>query len=219
MRKNSAIVSLLFCALAGLPVVAQDWPMWGGTAQRNMTSAMKGLPESWDAKNGTNIKWKAAIGSTSNGNPVVADGKIFLGTNNGNPRNPAITGDKGVLMCFRESDGKFLWQAVTDKLEAGGDADWPDEGVCSSPAVDGKRLYYVSNRGELVCLDTEGFTDGKNDGPFQDEVYKGPTDADIIWKLDMRKELGVSQLFMANSSPVVWEDLVFVGTSNGRDCE
>jgi outer membrane protein assembly factor BamB len=33
----------------------------------------------------------------------------------------------------------------------------------------------------------------------------------------MRKDLGVSQLFMANSSPAVWEDLVFVGTSNGRD--
>lgn len=189
--------------------------MWGGTAQRNMTSAMKDLPDSWDARNGTNIKWKAPIGSTSNGNPVVADGKIFLGTNNGNPRNAEIKGDKGVLMCFRESDGKFLWQAVTDKLDR--DSDWPEQGVCSSAAVEGKRLYYVSNRGELICLDTEGFTDGKNDGPFQDEVHKGPTDADIIWKLDMRKELGVSQLFMANSSPVIWEDLVFVGTSNGRD--
>ena len=83
--------------------------------------------------------------------------------------------------------------------------------------MEGKRLYYVSNRAELVCLDTDGFADGKNDGPFQGEVHKGPTDADIIWKLDMRKELGVSQLFMASSSPVIWEDLVFVGTSNGRD--
>ncbi len=33
----------------------------------------------------------------------------------------------------------------------------------------------------------------------------------------MPKDLGVSQLFMASSSPVIWEDLVFVGTSNGRD--
>ena len=33
----------------------------------------------------------------------------------------------------------------------------------------------------------------------------------------MRAELGVRQLFMASSAPVVWEDLVFVGTSNGRD--
>jgi outer membrane protein assembly factor BamB len=212
-----AIVSLVLCGTAGLTVIAQDWPMWGGTAERNMASAMKALPESWDAKAGTNIKWKAQIGTTSNGNPVVADGKIFLGTNNSNPRDPQTTGDKGVLMCFRESDGRFLWQAATDKLEAGGDADWPEEGVCSSPAVEGKRLYYVTNRGELVCLDTKGFMDGENDGPFQDEAYKGPTDADIVWKLDMRKELGVAQLFMSNSSPVVWEDLVFVGTSNGRD--
>jgi outer membrane protein assembly factor BamB len=59
--------------------------------------------------------------------------------------------------------------------------------------------------------------DGENDGPFRDEVHKGPADADIVWKLDMRRELGVSQLFMASSSPVVWGELVFVGTSNGRD--
>ena len=217
MRMKRTVVSLALCGMAWLPVAAQDWPMWGGTAERNMTSALTGLPELWDPRSGTNIKWKAQLGSTSNGNPVVADGKIFLGTNNGHPRNPELTGDKGVLMCFRESDGRFLWQAVTDKLEAGADSDWTEEGVCSSPAVDGKRLYYVSNRGELTSLDTEGFMDGENDGPFRDEVHKGAVDADIVWKLDMRKELGVSQLFMANSSPVIWEDLVFVGTSNGRD--
>jgi outer membrane protein assembly factor BamB len=215
MLTKRHIVLLVLSGMSSVAMASQDWPMWGGTAQRNMTSAMKDLPDSWDAKSGTNIKWKAQIGSSANGNPVVADGKVFLGTNNANPRNPEVTGDKGVLMCFRESDGTFLWQAVTDKLD--GETDWPEEGVCSSPAVEGKRLYYVSNRGELVCLDTEGLTDGKNDGPFQDEVHKGPTDADIIWKLDMRQELGVSQLFMAASSPVIWEDLVFVVTSNGRD--
>src|SRR5512143_1094221 len=208
---------LALAGVAPFPLISQDWPMLGGSAQRNMASAMMDLPVSWDVKSGKNIKWKAQIGSTSYGNPVVADGKIFLGTNNGNPRNPDIRGDKGVLMCFRESDGAFLWQAVTDKLASGPPNDFPEQGVCTSPAVEGKRLYYVSNRGELSCLDTEGFMDGKNDGPFQDEVYKGPGDADIIWKLDMMKDLGVIQLFMASSSPVIWEDLVFLGTSNGRD--
>jgi outer membrane protein assembly factor BamB len=215
--RKSRILFLMFSSIAASPLVSQDWPMWGGTVQRNMISAMKNLSEFWDVKSGKNIKWKAKIGSTAYGNPVVADGKIFLGTNNANPRNPETKGDKGILMCFRESDGSFLWQAVTDKLESGAENDYPEEGVCSSPAVEGKRLYYVSNRGELICLDTEGFMDGKNDGAFQDEVHKGPTDADIIWKLDMRKELGVSQLFMANSSPVIWENLVFIETSNGRD--
>ncbi len=217
MRLKNNILILVLTGNAAMPLASQDWPMWGGTAQRNMTSAMRGLPEFWDVKDGKNIRWKVEIGSTSYGNPVVADGKIFLGTNNENPRNPEIKGDKGVLMCFRESDGKFLWQAVTDKLESGWENDWPEQGVCSSPAVEGKRLYYVSNRGELICLDTEGFMDGKNDGPFQDEVRKGPSDADIIWQLDMMKELGVFPLYMANSSPVIWEDLIFLGTSNGRD--
>ncbi len=191
--------------------------MWGGAPQRNMASSMRNLPSSWDIKTKQNIKWKADLGTTSYGNPVVADGKVFVGTNNGNPRNPEISGDKGILMCFRESDGKFLWQAVSDKLESGQVNDWPEQGVCSSPAVEGKRLYYVTNRGELVCLDTEGFLDGKNDGPYQDEIHKGSADADVVWKLDMMRELGVFQHNMANSSPLVWRDLVFLETSNGRD--
>jgi outer membrane protein assembly factor BamB len=148
---------------------------------------------------------------------VISGGKVFVGTNNEKPRNPEIQGDKGVLMCFRESDGKLLWQAVTDKLESGGANDWPFVGVCSSPLVEGKRLYYVNNRAELVCLDTEGFMDGNNDGPFQEAAYKGPTDGDIIWKLDMMKQLGIYQHNMANSSPTVWGDLLFLETSNGRD--
>jgi len=191
--------------------------MWGGTAQRNMVSAVKNLPSSWDIKTKKNIKWKADLGLTSYGNPVVADGHVFVGTNNANPKNPEIQGDKGILLCFRESDGKFLWQSVSEKLESGKGNDWPEQGVCSSPAVEGKRLYYVTNRGELVCLDTEGFADGKNDGPYQDEAHKGPTDADIVWRLDMMKELGVLQHNMANSSPIVWEDLIFLETSNGHD--
>ena len=211
--------SLLLALAAAAPLASQDWPMWGGTPARNMSSPMTGLPATWDIKTNDEHQWKAELGSTSYGNPVVADGKVFVGTNNDSPRNPQVTGDKGVLMCFRETDGAFLWQAVSDKLEAGKSIDWPEQGVCSSPAVDGKRLYYVTNRGELVCLDTEGFADGENDGPFQDETVKGPTDADVVWKLDMIKELGVFPHNMSNSSPLVWEDLVFVETSNGRDDE
>ncbi len=43
-------------------------------------------------------------------------------------------------MCFNEADGKFLWQSVSDKLPAGRVNDWPDEGICSSPVVEGDRL-------------------------------------------------------------------------------
>src|SRR6185503_11509113 len=59
-----------------------DWPMWGGTPDRNMVSSMKGLPTTWDVAAKKNVKWVAALGSQAYGNPVVARGLVFAGTNN-----------------------------------------------------------------------------------------------------------------------------------------
>src|SRR5262245_4372684 len=50
-----------------------DWPMWGGTPDRNMVSSMTGLPTSWDVGKKQNVKWIASLGSQTYGNPVVAD--------------------------------------------------------------------------------------------------------------------------------------------------
>ena len=100
----------------------------------------------------------ARLGTDLVRRPVVAGGQVFVGTNNDNPRNPSIKGDKGILMCFRETDGKFLWQAVHDKLPGGMENDWPQQGVASTPVVDGNRLYYVSNRCEVICANTAGST-------------------------------------------------------------
>lgn len=208
------------------------WRMFGGTPFRNMVNTVeKSLPAEWhigDPKRKIppkNIKWVAKLGSQSYGNPVVYGGKIFLGTNNGGLRNPRdavkkgdelIPVDKGILICFRESDGQFLWQAVHDKLPSGRVNDWPEQGICSSPYVEDNRVYYVSNRCELVCADTEGFHDGKNDG-VQDEKYKDKSDADIIWRLDMMEELGVFPHNLAVCSPLVVGDIVYVVTGNGHD--
>ncbi len=192
-------------------------PLFAGNLQRNMVNTFeKNVPTKWDVESGENIKWKATLGSRAYGGPVVAGGKVFVGTNNEGPRNPAIKGDKGIVMCFAEADGKFLWQAVHDKLPSGMVNDWPREGICSTPMVEGNRIYYVSNRCELVCADTEGFLDGKNDGE-QDEKYKGPTDADFVWRLDMMKDLDVFPHNLATSSPLIVGDLIFLVTSNGVD--
>jgi outer membrane protein assembly factor BamB len=194
-----------------------EWPMWGGTPDRNMVSAMKNLPTEWDVKTKKNIKWMAELGSQSYGNPVVADGKVFVGTNNELVRDPKQPGDRGVLMAFRESDGQFLWQHTHVKLEAGRANDWPYQGVASSPLVEGKRLYYVSNRGVVFCLDTEGFRDNENNGPFKDEKLTGPNDPDIIWSFDMLEEVGSYPHNMSNSSPVIYGDMIYLSTSNGQD--
>ena len=220
----AVIASGLMLAPNGLVSVASasdpsggDWPMWGGTPDRNMISTMKGLPTTWDVKSKKNVKWVADLGSQTYGNVVVAGGMVFVGTNNEGLRDPKVIGDKGVVMAFRESDGEFMWQMVHDKLAAGRVNDWPYQGVASSPLVEGDRIYYVSNRAELVCLDTQGFRDKENDGPVTDEKDKGDFNADIVWKFDMIEEVGALPHNLANSSPVSHGDLIFVSTSNGQD--
>jgi outer membrane protein assembly factor BamB len=194
-----------------------DWPMWGGSPDRNMASAAKGLPATWDPKSRANVKWDAALGTQTYGNPVVAGGTVFVGTNNGAPRDARQAGDRGVLMAFRASDGAFLWQMTHEKLAGGRVNDWPDQGVCSSPLVEGDRVYYVSNRGEVMALDAQGFRDGENDGPVADETLTGPENADVVWRFDMIAQVGSFPHNMSNASPVAFGGLVFVGTSNGHD--
>jgi outer membrane protein assembly factor BamB len=211
-----AAIAVPFSIRAGEPGTG-SWPMWGGTPDRNMVSSMKGLPGEWDIKSGKNVKWVAKLGSQSYGNPVVADGIVFVGTNNELLRDPTQGGDRGVLMAFRESDGEFLWQQTHAKLESGRANDWPFQGVASSPLVVGDRLYYVSNRGVVFCLDTQGFRDGENDGAVKDEKLTRPVDADVVWSFDMMEQVGSYPHNLSNSSPVLWNDRLFVSTSNGQD--
>ena len=222
MKRAFAAAALLSVAVTTTHLVAADpptgdWPMWGGTADRNMVSSMKGLPAEWDVKTKKNVKWVADLGSQSYGNPVVAGGMVFVGTNNELVRDKNQGGDRGVLMAFRESDGTFLWQQTHIKLESGRANDWPFQGVASSPLVENRRLYYTSNRGVVFCLDIDGFHDNENDGPFKDEKLTGPLDADVIWSFDMMEEVGSYPHNMSNSSPVVYGNLIFVSTSNGQD--
>ena len=220
MRVHALLLSTLALAAPGTPAGgsgAADWPMWGGTPERNMVSDAKGLPTDWDLKAKKNVKWVATLGSVAYGNPVVAGGMVFVGTNNDGLRDPNQPGDRGVLMAFRASDGEFLWQMTHEKLASGRANDWPHQGVASSPLVEGDRLYYVSNRAELVCLDIQGFRDGENDGPFKDEKPASEKDGDVVWKLDMIAEVGTFPHNLANSSPVSFGDLVYVSTSNGHD--
>jgi outer membrane protein assembly factor BamB len=224
MNRRFVFIALLFtlCAAGAASFQASEpgtgnWPMWGGTPDRNMVSNMKGLPTDWDIKTKKNIKWVAKLGSQSYGNPVVAGGMVFVGTNNELLRDPKQAGDRGVLMAFRESDGEFMWQQTHAKLEAGRANDWPFQGVASSPLVEGDRLYYVTNRGVVMCLDIQGFRDNENDGKVQNEALKGQFDADIVWAYDMMEEVGSYPHNLSNSSPVISGDLIFVSTSNGQD--
>src|SRR5688572_5551709 len=166
---------------------AADWPEWGGRALRNMYSPEKGLPDNFgkiefkrgteevDPKAAKNLKFASKIGSQSYGNVTVANGKIYVGTNNENPRDERHQGDRSILMCFNEKTGEFLWQLVIPKLASGKVNDWENLGLLSAATVEGDRVYLVSSRCEIMCLDVNGFANG-NDGEYKSEAqyYAGP---------------------------------------------
>lgn len=182
-----------------------DWTMYGGTTARNMVNTTeKDLPVTWDVDEKKGVKWVADLGSKAYGGPIIANGQVFIGTNNENPRDKkwnfidkktGLLVDLGVVMSFEEASGKFLWQAVFEKLPGGQVVDWPREGVCSSPVIEGDKMYYVSNRCEVVCANIK-------DGSFE-------------WRTDMVKDLGVFPHNISNCSPLLVGDNLFVITSNG----
>jgi len=147
---------------------AADQPQWGQAWSRNMLSEEKGLPGSFDPKTVKDIKWTALLGTETHSTPIVAGGRIYIGINNGAPRDPKHEGDCRVLMCFDEKTGNLLWQFVVPKREEDPYFDWPKTGMFSPVTVEGDRVYLTDNRGEVVCLDARGMANG-NDGPFRDE--------------------------------------------------
>lgn len=113
-------MSLFRIALALLPMVsfAADQPQWGQAWTRNLVSDEKHLPDCFDPNTRQNVKWVMDLGTQGHSTPVVAGGRIFIGTNNANPRDPKHVGDRGVFMCLDEKDGHLLWAACG--AEAGG---------------------------------------------------------------------------------------------------
>jgi len=241
------------------PLRGADWPQWGGRDERNFVSQEKGIPADFalavkgnkekgiQAAPAKNLKWVAKLGSKTYGNPTVSGGRVFIGTNDASLRDPRLKKTRGgLVMCLDEASGKLLWQLPIPAMKTNErkfNFDDLNLGVCSSPAVDGDRVYLVGNRCDVLCLDLSGQANG-NDGPFKDEgqymvgpgtlptkpgrfkewpkppkaVKVEPRDADIIWRFDMlAMPLDVWPQDAADCSILVRGDYLYVCTSNGVD--
>ena len=173
-------------------------------------------PVDWDTTTGRNIVWSVELGNETFGRPVVVDDTVYVGTDNERHMNPAYQEEAGVLVAFRAKDGKFLWQDVAPRVGRGL-REFLLPSTTSTPYVEGNRLYYVTAECQLRCLDTEGFRDGENNGPYRDEVFQDNAAADIVWELDMCGRLGVFPHEATNSEVLPVGDLLMVSTSNGQN--
>lgn len=238
---NFAVFFVFF--LLGLFVRAEDCSQWGEKFSRNPVSPETNLPVSFepgkrhsqtelvDPVTTQNVRWTAPVGEVIYGTPVAAEGCVFAGSNTTTLPFPQLQGDKGVFTCLDEKTGKHRWELVVPKLVEIQYADWHRVGMCSTPVIENGKIYLVTNRGDILCLDINGLADG-NQGTFQDEnKYAVPAGepplkvddvfkqkfADILWRCSMVDTIGVMPHNASNCSVLMDGDVLYVCTGNGVD--
>jgi len=253
----------LVCALVlfALPSLrAKDWPQWGGRDARNFIADDRRLPERFRPEHtivtngvqsvepGKNLKWTAPLGTQSYVTPAIAKGRVYIGGNDAKVDASRFRRTKGsVFDCLDEATGHRLWRLVIPRLKTKNklfNFDDLDLGLCSSPTVDGDRVYIMGSRGDVLCLDVHGQADG-NAGPFTDEgrymvdtrtfpdkpgrfepalapaapapIALTPEDADIVWRYDLLETLDVWPQDAVDCSMLVYGDCLYVCVCNGVD--
>ena len=198
------------------PVASPVVPVPSVVPQPETTVQAGNPPVDWDISTGRNIVWSVELGNDTFGRPVVTGDTVYVGTDNARHMNPDFQEESGVLMAFRATDGGFLWQDVAPRVERGL-REFVLPSTTSAPYVEGNRLFYVTAECQLRALDTQGFRDGENAGPYREEIFQDNGAADIVWELDMCSRLGVFLHEASNSEILPLGDLLLVSTSNGQN--
>ena len=179
---------------------ADDWQQWLGP-HRDGTWAADNISETFPA-NGPKLLWKQTVGGGYSG-PAVASGCVImmdrLATSTSGdqefvhkgeiPRNrnfvrQRLPGKERVL-CFRESDGKILWQHQYDCPYS--TVTTYAIGPRATPTIDKDRVYTVGSEGDLRCLRI--------------------TDGSMIWSKDFKTDYNVpTPNWGFASPPLVDED-------------
>ena len=232
--QRKSIITVLIIALYACKGAADgrgDNPFirWGGSTNSNMAATAGTLPA--DPAAGVPL-WEIKVGTHQYSIPTIDRGCIYIGANdNAVERKGFEPTGGGVLMCINQATGKLIWQLPSPRYFPGVNPPYHFDqwrcGICSGPLVDGDRVFIITGRGEVLCLDRQGQANG-NDGPFMDELdymgitnaadkILGPTDGDIIWKYNFIAGLDVVPHDVCGSTLLLVGDLIYACTSNGID--
>jgi len=149
------ILILIFISLFSFatPVIAQEGTRWRGQDANGVYNEA-GLLESWPA-DGPEILWHFDGLGQGFSSPVFAGGKIYL---------TGLEQTTGYLYCL-STDGKLQWKKPYGP-------EWSESypGSRSSPTIAGGKVYMMSAKGRLVCMDS--------------------ANGIILWSKDLLKDFG-----------------------------
>jgi outer membrane protein assembly factor BamB len=146
------VFSTLLCIISSA-TKAQDWTQWRGNTRDSKVTGFK-APATWPAE--LKQEWKVSVG-TGDATPVLADGKIYLNTRQG---------DQEEILCLDALTGKELWKNGYPSMTVTGPSASQHPGPRGTPAVSNGKIVTFGAAGILSCLDaTTGKLIWRKDNP------------------------------------------------------
>ena len=196
-RKTVAIIVIIFLFTTGI-AQASDWPMFHHDA-RHTGATDERIPDD------LGLLWSYETEGSVQSSPAIADGKVFVGSNDGK------------IYCVDENTGKLIWSR-----EIG---NW----IKSSPAVsNGKvfvggshKIYCLNaNNGDLIWSYETGSLVGSSPTIADGRVFVGSYDEKIYCLDENTGKLiwSYNTGYYVTSSPTVADGKVFVTMGVGVLC-
>jgi len=184
LRKLSIPLTCAWFSLIAQIALGDDWPQWRGPKQDGI-SRETGLLAEWPEKGPAEL-WRAPLGNGFSAVSVVGSQAFTLfGSNDGE-----------FAVAVNVADGKTLWKTRLGDLFKN---DSYGDGPRTTPAVDSGRVYVLSGKGALRCLNA--------------------ADGHAVWGFDLLEKLGGEPPdYGFSASPVVMGDMLVVvaGARNGK---
>ena len=193
--------------ILSLTAAAQNWPSFRGPSASGIADEQN-LPVSWDASQGTGIRWKASIPGLAHSSPIVWRDQVFVTTAISSRPNASfkrglygegdasddLTAQQWKLICLARKDGKIVWERTayegTPKEKRHMKATYAN----STPATDGEVVIALFGSQGLYAYDLAG---------------------KLLWKRDLgRLNVGAYDLpdyeWGTASSPILYRETVIV---------
>lgn len=139
-----------------IAIQADDWPNWSG-AYHDGISRETDFSDTWP-KEGLPIEWTREIGTGFSSMSVAGQRLFAMGHEDG----------AETVWCLNCQNGEVIW---THEYPGELIPNLHEGGPCSTPTIDGDRVYTVGKEGQLYCLNV---SDGK-----------------VLWEKKLQQELDV----------------------------
>ena len=203
---RSLLTSLtLILAVVAAPVTAQRgdrWPSFRGPSASGVGDGVR-LPDRWNVKDGTNVRWSVAVPGLGHSSPIVWGDRVFVTTavssRGGATFKPGLYGEgtasedrsvqRWVVMALDRGTGRVIWQQTAYEGVPREKRHIKATYANATPATDGRRVVAFFGSQGLYGFDMDGRLLWKRDlgvlntGAYDLPEYEwGTASSPIIYK-------------------------------------